>query len=592
MPNQPQYVRIICTNPEVAESLRQVALEVVPEKRKPLDQPVYDLAPAVYLHVPRLIFARPPESSRGDARADVELRALFVKALKEHGGQPLPREFPLFREAPLMPELRASIVAGLVLGVAFTEKVEVDDRYALLPWQAWHEARQLSELVRMGGLGFPTGFQLNLLQWRQTWEVPPELPLLEPSLEYTADLLCGLLPVGQRPTPWFVPEAGENPSVGLLRQKRVLQQQLDLGNVRSPGFYFQVQNKAMQVLPAKDAPSWAANLLPADGQTSWVSIWAYDGRDQPEQTVTATARLYGVAAADVQIVPLFMNRLGHWLGCAVRIGKGAVLVLPALSDKAESVRQLATGLWEPIQEWLRGNPAAPAKVAEEQTQVDPAGTPRSPAVTKQDGVDGMAEPKKGTPGLDRNSGAPLNEFKVVGEVWHVRFGDEYGEIVDRVGMARLCALLLQPNPAEAVTALRLCGVDEQGIEEGHASHQEVLDARARREYHDKLAELNTEIEEANNSENIPEAERLTRDREAILGELGRDTAKRRKGKELGPKDAKEKAAEAVSRSLKTTYATLREKGLPKAADHLEKAIKIESYAFAYRPGPQSPAWHF
>jgi len=29
------------------------------------------------------------------------------------------------------------------------------------------------------------------------------------------------------------------------------------------------------------------------------------------------------------------------------------------------------------------------------------------------------------------------EFKVVGEVWHVRFGNEYGEIVDRVGMARL-----------------------------------------------------------------------------------------------------------------------------------------------------------
>ena len=187
---------------------------------------------------------------------------------------------------------------------------------------------------------------------------------------------------------------------------------------------------------------------------------------------------------------------------------------------------------------------------------------------------------------------PAYEFKVVGEVWHVRFGDEYGEVVDRVGMARLFTLLLQPNPAEPISALRLCGVNNPGIEERYASHQEVLDTRTRGEYREKLAELNTEIEEANNSGNVAEAERLTRKREAILRELRKDSMKRRKGKELGPKDAREKAAEAVSRSLKTIYATLRKKGLPKAADHLEKAIKIESYAFAYRPGPQSPAWHF
>jgi hypothetical protein len=409
MSHLPQNVRIICTNPEVAESLRQVALEVVPEKHKLLDQPVYDLAPAVYLHVPPSVFARPPEGGRRDAKADDELQVRFVKALKEHGGLPLPYGFPLFRELPLMPELRASIVAGLVLGVAFAEKVEVDDRYALLPWEAWRKAERTR--VMMSCVDSPTGSDLNLLQWRRTWEVPPELLMLDRSLEYTADLLNGLLPAVHPPTSWWVPETGENPSVESLRRTRILRQQLDLGDVRSPGFYFEVQKMAMQVLPAKDAPLWAANLLPTDGQTSWVSIGSHDCKDPQEQTVTATAKLYRASAADVQIVPLFVNRLGHWLGCAVRIGKGAVLVLPEFPDKAEPVKQLATGLWEPIQEWLRGGSATSATVSKEQAQVDPAGTPRSPEGTKEDGVDEMAEPEKSIPSLDRKSGEWVSNTK-------------------------------------------------------------------------------------------------------------------------------------------------------------------------------------
>ena len=384
MSHLPKCVRIICTNPAVAESLREVALEVVPEKRKPLDQHVYDLAPAVYLHVPRLVFARPYEGGHRDAKADAELQVRFVKALREHGGLPLPYEFPLFRELPLMPELRASIVAGLVLGVAFAEKVEVDDRYALLPWEAWRKAERTR--VLMSCVDFPTGSDLNLLQWRRTWEVPPELLMLDPSLEYTADLLNGLLPAVHPPTSWWVPEAGKNPSVESLRRTRILRQQVDLGDVRSPGFYFEVQKMAMQVLPAKDAPLWAANLLPTDGQTSWVSIGAHDCKDAQEQTVTATAKLYGVTAADVQIVPLFVNRLGHWLGCAVRIGKGAVLVLPEFPDKAEPVKQLATGLWEPVQEWLRAEVMTKTMLTEQSTaqgSVPPhTAGPVAPAIDK------------------------------------------------------------------------------------------------------------------------------------------------------------------------------------------------------------------
>ena len=245
-------------------------------------------------------------------------------------------------------------------------------------------------------------------------------------------------------------------------------------------------------------------------------------------------------------------------------------------------------LWEVLKEAraaLSRVSADAVETARKQAKGD-AGKPPAPDLAGESFAPGTAAsvPPQGK--------ALLYEFKVVGEVWHVRFGDEYGEIVDRVGMARIFSLLLQPNPAEAITALRLCGVDESGIEERHASRQEVLDVQARRQCRDKLAELNADIEEANNSGNLAEAERLTGEREVILKELRKDRMSRRKGKELGPREAKEKAAEAVARSLKTVYSTLRQKKLPKAADHLNRSIKTESYAFAYRPGPNPPAWHF
>ena len=118
----------------------------------------------------------------------------------------------------------------------------------------------------------------------------------------------------------------------------------------------------------------------------------------------AVAKTYRVDPSAVRIVPLFVNRLGDWLGVAVWIGKGAVLILPEFPDKAAVVKRLVTDLWGAVQEWLRGGSATSAKVSKEQARVDPAGTPRSPEGTKQDGVDEMAELEKSIPSLDRKSG--------------------------------------------------------------------------------------------------------------------------------------------------------------------------------------------
>lgn len=71
--------------------------------------------------------------------------------------------------------------------------------------------------------------------------------------------------------------------------------------------------------------------------------------------------LESVRPDEVHIEPLLINGIGQTLGIAVRIRKGAVLVLPECRDdesKARLIRLMATDLWEPIQEWREPRPEA------------------------------------------------------------------------------------------------------------------------------------------------------------------------------------------------------------------------------------------
>jgi hypothetical protein len=81
----------------------------------------------------------------------------------------------------------------------------------------------------------------------------------------------------------------------------------------------------------------------------------------------ATAQLYEVDPAEVRIEPLVVNAVGEAFGIAVRIRKGAVLVLPECRDegaKAALVVKLATELWGPIQGWLQESPVSAEQATE------------------------------------------------------------------------------------------------------------------------------------------------------------------------------------------------------------------------------------
>jgi len=348
MSGTPSTVRVICLNHQVAKSLGDAAIEVFPQGEKHPWPPVYDLAPAVYLHAPRLIIAAVPAAGNSwDLRPDAELRARFHQAMKQAGVADPPY---VPRPMELLPDLWRSIAAGHVLGVVFAEKVAVDDRLALLPWQAWRDA------------GHPRYRHASSSRWKDTWRVPPDQLTLSPSLEYTPDLLKDLLPILPPPTSWTRPVAGQTPSVESLRRERISRRQSDLSGGRPPGFHFKVPGAPMEALAVKDGPRWAASLLPREGLRVHVVIQPRNCDSAPKETVQqAVAKSYKVDPSAVQIVPLFVNRLGDWLGVAVHIGKGVILILPEFPDKAPVVKRLATDLWQPIQEWVAAF-SAPSKV--------------------------------------------------------------------------------------------------------------------------------------------------------------------------------------------------------------------------------------
>jgi len=366
MPETSQNAKVLCYyNPEVAESLRQVGLEVFPARGEASDRPVYDWAPALYVYAPQLVVAPIPDGGRRTYEADRELDAVFSKALKEDGARPLPQQAFVPNWTYLPPRLRESIKSGCILGVVFAAKVAVEDRRALLPWGAWREAARLRGLSTLS-MGCPTGREVNLRRWRETWKVPVDLLSLAPSVEYTADLLKDLLPVLPPPTTCTMPVDGQTVSADSLRRERIARRRSDLGGGGAPGFHFKVEEPPMAVFPVKGGPAWASSLLPPDGLKVRVVIKAYHYDSAQKDTVQqAVAKMYQVDPSGVRIVPLFVNRLGDWLGVAVRIGKGAILILPEFPDEAAVVKRLVTDLWGPVHEWLaeqsRANTAGPPK---------------------------------------------------------------------------------------------------------------------------------------------------------------------------------------------------------------------------------------
>jgi hypothetical protein len=176
---------------------------------------------------------------------------------------------------------------------------------------------------------------------------------------------------------------------------------------------------------------------------------------------------------------------------------------------------------------------------------------------------------------------PNNELIWEGEAWRIRYqeGDdvESGIIEDTTGV-RVCAKIID---AKRIDPLDLYppppGV--ASLKHAHLGQDDRSDAEAFRQYKERLSELVSKIEEADDSK---EAARLKQERDDLNKFLKAELVARKRGHRLkcGKKSLKANASEGVDQNKKRLVARLRKAGLPKLADHLHDCLK--------RPG----GWHY
>ena len=289
---------VICLNERLAGILRQAGLTTISTP----DLPVYEYAPALYVHAPEVVLGAPDTIWwMGDDDAGLswfehvaEEKKALNSALKTAGHPPLARELP-----PQHENLRKGLDSGALIAVAFIEPVKVDIRYRkchLGDGTAEGRAFTAEDAARLFGAQAPI-------------------------LEYAIEGLCGLVPVAIHQAEYIPDLDVHDFSLGAFGLRYEMQE--------PPNSRFAVSSAA---------PQWATSLLPLIG---------------PVVNVKLDTTVFGEKD---RLIPLFQNMAGDLLGCAYRSEKGAVLVLPRCKDEAAKVKllgMLATDLWGPIQTWLR-----------------------------------------------------------------------------------------------------------------------------------------------------------------------------------------------------------------------------------------------
>jgi len=109
----------------------------------------------------------------------------------------------------------------------------------------------------------------------------------------------------------------------------------------------------------------------------------------------------------------------------------------------------------------------------------------------------------------------------------------------------------------------------------------VLDAHARNEYRVRLAELDTELSDAERCADLGRLERTSAEREALLAELESDVRGARPGSDV------ERARIAVTKAIRTALEKIGEVH-PELGAHLSRSIRRGSTC-AYAPDPRDSA---
>lgn len=161
-----------------------------------------------------------------------------------------------------------------------------------------------------------------------------------------------------------------------------------------------------------------------------------------------------------------------------------------------------------------------------------------------------------------------------------------GNVADGLGMDQLVRLLVAPGTER--TAIELAGAGHRGELAVHRDLGPALDARAKREYRQRIADLQADIDEAEDHHDIERAARGRVELDMLLDEL-------RAAVGLGGRDrpqgsGNERARINVTRSLRRAIAAIGN-AVPELGGHLDVSVRTGHHC-AYSPEPAARVtWH-
>lgn len=174
-----------------------------------------------------------------------------------------------------------------------------------------------------------------------------------------------------------------------------------------------------------------------------------------------------------------------------------------------------------------------------------------------------------------------------GEYWAVTYAEATCRVAHSRGMAYLAQLLAQPFRELAATFLEsghasVTGRPEDGIaSDSNEDAGEMLDEQARHEYRTRIAELSTELEEAESCADTGRAELLRAQLEMLDQELRRAFGLGGRSRRAGSRA--ERARVNVTKAIRAAIARIRAVH-PKLGDHLTRTVRT-GMACAYHPDP-------
>jgi len=180
-------------------------------------------------------------------------------------------------------------------------------------------------------------------------------------------------------------------------------------------------------------------------------------------------------------------------------------------------------------------------------------------------------------------------FRHEGEFWTIQFFGSSIRIRDVKGMRYLGHLLA--NEGREVPALELLAAEGPGSERGpseaepmrpSAESEPVLDTEARARFKQRLLEINSELDEAQQWNDSARAARLSREREALTQELAAAMGLGGRGRRAGA--PAERARQSVTKAIKSAIHRI-------ADEHALLGRHLEATVFTgllceYRPDPQ------